>query len=231
MALIRFSNLVNDIRGSSGGNTFSRGLAGATVSMKRTVSVPEGTAFRSKGFGISEFTKVWRTLSEADRQHWSSAAKSMSAKNRLGLSRILSGIELFTKVNHYRKLAGYSLALDLSLQVSAQVTFYSSFVRSSGTNQWLYLLRFATQNAGTYLVYMSKPVPPGQSKPSLSKFKFIKSQVYLAESNRNVTAAEYQASFGQGWAVSGATYFVELFFVPAVANIPIYLGGLQNTAP
>lgn len=96
MALIRFSNLVNDIRGSSGGNTFSRGLAGATVSMKRTVSVPEGRAFRKKRSAVQSFTKLWRSLSENDRRQWNALAKNSGVPSRLGILRYPSGLELFT---------------------------------------------------------------------------------------------------------------------------------------
>lgn len=172
MALIRFSNLVNDIRGSSGGNTFSRGLAGATVSMKRTVSVPEGRAFRKKRSPVQHFTKRWRSLSEEDRAAWNNAAVGAIFKNRLGLIRAGSGMELFVRAMAFRFSLGLSTSGIFSTADNITASASTDAVYSVGTLRLTQRTFSKMLLPGATISWITSPFPLSQS--SIPEKAFVK---------------------------------------------------------
>ena len=115
MALIRTSNLVNDIRGSVGGNTFSRGLAGAQVSNRRSPRSKKASNQMQQNHYLPALSQAWRLLSDVERNSWRLKASAMTVQNSMGQPRVPSGFQVFVARNYVRTL------LELSLLSTAPV--------------------------------------------------------------------------------------------------------------
>lgn len=97
MALIRFSNSINDIRGASGGNVFSRSLAGATVSARSSRCQPFSTATNRQQSQFRQAVSLWRTLNGAERASWGGGLAGGSVMNRLGQAIHPSAFQRFAR--------------------------------------------------------------------------------------------------------------------------------------
>lgn len=102
MAQIRFSNLVNDIRGAVGGVTFSRSASGATVSARKSRRRAHRSRSGSGRAPLIAAAQHWRTLSDSQRGSWIEAARDIPMANKLGIPRSGSGFELFCKASAIR---------------------------------------------------------------------------------------------------------------------------------
>lgn len=91
----------------------------------------------------------WRTLTDAGRLAWANAAAAVHSKARLGMSGILSGQQLFCKLNATLQTFGQD-ATDLP---TAQPTFPDLAVTSFT----------ATAPAGVPLLSLGCPTNPGQN--------------------------------------------------------------------
>jgi hypothetical protein len=106
MALIRFSDVVSEARGSIGGTTFSRNKSGA-IARKRTKPVNTQSTYRDAVKALfGAIAQAWRGLSQAQRDNWDSEAPEYQAVNALGENFTYSGSQLFQKLNSSLQLAG-----------------------------------------------------------------------------------------------------------------------------
>lgn len=100
MALIETSALINDIRGSVGGNTFARNRGGLYARARRVPLNPRSvrqTAVRSV-FG--DLSQVWaNTLTEAQRTAWRTYADNVPLPNSLGDPRSVTGLNMYQRGN------------------------------------------------------------------------------------------------------------------------------------
>lgn len=106
MAKIRFGMLAGSISGSQGNTVFSHNRYGPYI-RERTVPV-KVTSFwadRQKGI-LSEASKIWGTLTEAQRLAWKTYAQTNPITDRLGDKRILDGHAAVTMLNCNILLAG-----------------------------------------------------------------------------------------------------------------------------
>lgn len=111
MALIQTSNLVNDIRGSVGGVTFSRSRAGAVVQSKRSPRSQKIKPQESGKVPVTVAAQLWRSATDSERKQWNQLALDYPVTNRLGQSTRGSGYQLFCKVQTYRIQAGLPTVL------------------------------------------------------------------------------------------------------------------------
>jgi hypothetical protein len=106
MALIRFSDVVSEARGSIGGTTFSRNKSGA-IARKRTKPVNTQSTFRDNVRALfGAIAQEWRDLTPAQRDNWNTMAPEYQAVNALGEDFVYSGSQLFQKLNSSLRLAG-----------------------------------------------------------------------------------------------------------------------------
>lgn len=217
MALVRFSNLVNDIRGSTGGNTFSRGLAGATVSMKKTASTGVNSLFGKRPSPISQFARSWRQLSEFNRKSWQDLASSTTSKNRLGLHRSATGFELYVQRNAFLNRVGLTL-LDTAPPISGvafrpikSVRFQESLDGSFVSTSVIF------ESGGVPVSFLANVLPASVSnitKANSSKTVLLGSTIDDPFSSESFTAPFNAAGYNDSYFVGQYGLFDLLFFNP-----------------
>lgn len=130
MAIALLGPIVSDIRGSVGGTTFSRSLAGATVRSRRG---PVASASTSRGIAtnrIAGLSKAFQRLSASQQLQWAAFASANPIPNRYGTPRNISPIAMYSYLNGVLSALSYGVngappaSLDVvpleSLQLSAR---------------------------------------------------------------------------------------------------------------
>lgn len=95
MASIRFSQLVSEIRGSAGGNTFSRNANGAYVRNRVKGANPNSPRQQAARFKLSAVAGAWRGLTPANRASYQDQTPAYPYINRLGETKTYTGQQLF----------------------------------------------------------------------------------------------------------------------------------------
>lgn len=172
MALIRPSNLVNDIRGSVSGVTFSRGLAGAQVSAKRSPRSRKPALSGSTKVPLSSASRLWRSATAQERAEWVNLAKDVTEVNRLGQVVRASAFSLFCKVQLYRIQAGLPQVLGVRIN---PVPFTQSTINPRivlGPGQFRRSNVVANQQPDQVLIFGTDAFPPSVTikKSAASKF-------------------------------------------------------------
>ena len=100
MARIKFGMMMTDARGKLGGHVFTKAKSGATIRTKVTPLNPKTSAQSEARSALGANSQAWRTLSEAQRLAWNSAAQEVSKTNAFGDTYFPSGKNYFTAVNN-----------------------------------------------------------------------------------------------------------------------------------
>lgn len=110
MALVTFSPLVSNVRGSISGISFGNSRSGATI-FKKPSQLKKHTS--SQCSWLSQFhyiSSYWdKTVSSSDKLLWFACAKEFPYQNRLGETRFYTAKQLFIKINCLRFLSGQTI--------------------------------------------------------------------------------------------------------------------------
>lgn len=103
MATLELGSIVSDIRGSVGGETYSRNPAGLYVKSRSSPAQPVSARRTNVQTAFTTLTQAWSgTLTEAQRKTWREYAKVWPVSNRLGKRIHLSGACHFVRCNFYK---------------------------------------------------------------------------------------------------------------------------------
>lgn len=100
MALFRVGGVASEVRGSIGGQTYSRNAGGAYI-RNRVVPVNPGSVFQSAvRSALANLTQRWvDTLTEAQREGWEAYAEAVPLPNPLGDPRNIGGLPMYVRSN------------------------------------------------------------------------------------------------------------------------------------
>jgi hypothetical protein len=208
MALIRFSDVVSEARGSIGGTTFSRNRAGA-IARKRTKPVNTQTTFRDAVRALfGSISQQWRELTPAQRDNWDTMAPEYQAINALGENFTYTGSQLFQKLNSSLQLAGLAgiTAVSAPQEVNANpTTGFDADINGPAFDVEL----SAAIPVGSHLVVEATPLISAGIKNVANKFKQIKVMDTADGASLDVNA-DYIARYGQGIAgmVEGDVFYI-----------------------
>jgi hypothetical protein len=168
MALALLGGGITDMRGSVGGNTFSRSKYGVTVRAKTSPVQPQSVHQTNSRGQLVTVSRRWsQVLTATERSQWNAFALTQPQTNRFGQVSYLSGHQWFNKLNSvalsitafnylntppgtgsYPSVIGLSITADIG--TLAMDIDYSG---SPGTGT-PYVLIYATNalSAGTYYV-------------------------------------------------------------------------------
>jgi hypothetical protein len=104
-ARIKYTALVDNIRGSIQGTTFQRNAYGYTVKGKPAMVNPNTNRQRSRKQTFSIAAQAWRTISDADRAAWEAYAETFPIPSRLNPDAYLNGFAAFTRWHGVAKLS------------------------------------------------------------------------------------------------------------------------------
>jgi len=109
MAVIRFSEAINDARGSAGGTVFSRNRFGAYMRARTAPINPNSPSQISSRQLLNTMATYWRdTLSQANRDGWDLYAENTDWLNKIGQTVNLTGLNHYCRANRIRLAAGES---------------------------------------------------------------------------------------------------------------------------
>lgn len=118
MARIKYTALVESIRGTIAGTTFQRNAYGYTVKAKPNMLNPSTNLQLAQQAQMTRIAQAWRSLSDANRSTWNTYAENNPRPSRLNPDSYLSGYNLFLLYHRYNQfitntiLASPSLDLD-----------------------------------------------------------------------------------------------------------------------
>jgi hypothetical protein len=109
MAKIVFSAIVGDARKKIGGNVFTKVRSGAIVRRKVSPIQPRTAAQRNVRANFTSLAKAWSgaSMDDTKRAGWNALAALYPVKDKFGASHILTGLQMFEKLN--RALATITL--------------------------------------------------------------------------------------------------------------------------
>jgi len=109
MANIMLGGGVTDIRGSIGGNTFSRSKSGNYIRARKKPVNPRSNLQESRRAAASMLSREWgKTLTEVQRAAWRAYADATNWTNSLGQTITIPGLSAFLRTGAMLVLAGES---------------------------------------------------------------------------------------------------------------------------
>lgn len=108
MAKVKFSALIAEMRNKLNGSVFSRNRGGAYLRNKVTPTNPQTIAQVAARNLLTTFSQAWRTLTQAERDSWTSAVSQWAKTDIFGDIVNPSGNTLFNRLNINIAIAGGS---------------------------------------------------------------------------------------------------------------------------
>ena len=99
MARIKFSAIVESIRGSIGGTTFQSNAYGFTVKSKPNVTQPNSLKQQQRKIAMQSVSRSWRALTSTERLSWEVYASTFVVPSKLNKDSNLNGYNYFLKYN------------------------------------------------------------------------------------------------------------------------------------
>lgn len=97
MARIKYSALVENIRGSIGGTTFQRNAYGYTVKSKPAIVNPQTPRQRERKSAMQAAQSRWQNIGDGNRATWDTYATNYPVPSRLNPDAYLGGQQLFIR--------------------------------------------------------------------------------------------------------------------------------------
>jgi len=131
------SSTIEAISGSVGSNTYSRVKSGGIIKAKsypgsvHPYTITDKQKAQNTSFGTN--SALWQSLSYSQRDGWNGAAARRVITNIFGIRYHQSGFNLFTSVNHNRKLINVDPVLDCpALILPIQLNSFHILYRDPG---------------------------------------------------------------------------------------------------
>lgn len=102
MATIKFSALVNDMRGKLNGSVFSATKAGNVLRNRAVATIHNSIRWTNHKSRFAPVVQAWRSLSKEEQEAWDDSALSVIRQNKVGDTYTLTGYNYFTSVNLLR---------------------------------------------------------------------------------------------------------------------------------
>ena len=221
MARIKFSSLVNDIRGSVGGVTFSRNANGA-YTRNRTKGTNRKSvgqlAVRALFTGLSS---AYRNLDTQDMQTFIDQAKNYPYKNKVGISSQYTGNQLYMKLNSTLHQSGLPMISVCTAPVSIVPTIQCAVTASQGDALFV-IGNYKFLNSGivpvgqAVAVYATAMLSPGIMQAGAPAYR----KIYVAAAgydfntvpNNLLLQTAYENVFGSAWSSLPKYVGQQIFF-------------------
>lgn len=115
MALVKFSALVSEMRNKLNGSVFSKNRAGNYLRNKVTPVNPQTTKQVNVRGSFGLLSSNWRDLTQEQRNGWNDASANFPYNNIFGDQKILSGLQLYVKLNQNLSTGGLPPITDAPL--------------------------------------------------------------------------------------------------------------------
>lgn len=223
-----FGAIIVDGRGKLGGHVAQKNAAGNFL---RTRSIPinrQSSAQQSRRALVSELTKDWKGLTEAQRIEWNRYASSKPTQDIFGKTYVKSGMNWFVELNLNLINVGEEKDLEPGTPLVTELIFYDWGVE------------FAETSASSIIVIWSRPIVTGvkiilYATPSVSagiSSSGSRLRQLAVLSSTDVSpydlTAQYKAVFGNVGAVGTKifTKAVQIDIASGIASYPLITSGI-----
>jgi len=133
MARIKYSGLIDNIRGSIGGTTFQNNAYGFTVKRKPNMVLPNSPSQNYQKLMLNKAVKAWNALTDAQRADWVTWASTYPQYSKYNPESQLSGYNVFVKRHVFQFMAGLLVITNPSYDVPDDDTLSYTIVNNAGT--------------------------------------------------------------------------------------------------
>ncbi len=161
-ARIKYTALVDNIRGSIQGTTFQRNAYGFTIKGKPNMVNPNTSRQRSRKNQFSQATQQWKNLTDGERSAWDTYAATFPIPTRSNPDSYLNGFNAFARWHGVAQLGGGTVLLPDP--AGAQGTVLSEVGTLQLVTGELHYLSDVVTTEGPWrgIVFMSRPLSPTQ---------------------------------------------------------------------
>lgn len=207
MALVKYTAIVADMRGSLAGTVFSKNSYGAYVRTKVTPVNPQTIAQQGVRQFFGQLSQAWRGLTQAQRNGWNTSAVNFNRTNVFGDQSQLNGFNLFKQLNQNLLITGNATIDDAPLPAAVFGFTAASLVADTGLGNLTLTYAPAIPAGTSVLVSATAQLSAGVNFVK-SELRTIKVAVTADASPLDLTA-DYVAKFG-ALPLVGTKVFVEV---------------------
>ena len=222
MAKVLFSGVAGvDLRNKLNGSVFSKNRGGAYVRTKVTPVNPQTTAQQAARNRLSTNSQAWRGLSESQRQGWIDGAANFPYTDIYGQTKILSGQQLYVKLNNNVMVANGGSINDCPAPVAIPaITGLTVTADESAHSVLLSIDPDPTSDVNNLFIFATPNVTPGKMFVK-NLYRFVKNGGTEITGAYDISSS-WTSLFGNP--VAGQKIFVKIFYVNPTtgqAGIPI----------
>ena len=201
MARIKYTALVESIRGTIGGTTFQRNAFGFTVKSKPNMVNPNSAMQSARKRGFHKALQTWRGLSDANRANWETYATTNPVASRNNPAAYINGFNAFVRW-HAASFQYSANVLNNPSGAQGIVSFVEMELQKSGGVLQMVIDSTVTNGPWYLLVYLTRPLTPTQ--------RFQKSWTKLLR----------QINYANPIDVDISSYYTSVFgFLPVVGDL------------
>ena len=169
MAIVKFTAIVDEIRGSIGGTTFQRNAYGWSIKRKPNIIRPNTLRQQVSKTSFGSITRYWSTLSQVNRDSWDTYASTYPIPSIKNPSVDITGFNYFVKYHLIKFTTGSRSFLDNATAASGSLTF-TSFVLESNNLDWFQLVFDYVSSSDLFisLFFLSPPLEDSRVVPRLT---------------------------------------------------------------
>ena len=164
MARIKFTALVESVRGTIAGTTFQRNAFGYTAKSKPNMVNPNTFTQAQRKQGFQKALQKWKTLTNADRAAWDTWASVNPVPSHNNPAAYLSGFNLYVRW-HALTFQWTENTLNNPSAPINSVTYIETEVIRSGAILELVISSTVTGGAWSVYPYLSRPLGAAQTYP------------------------------------------------------------------
>ena len=169
MAIVKFTAIVDEIRGSIGGTTFQRNAYGWSIKRKPNIIRPNTLRQQVSKTSFGSITRYWSTLSQVNRDSWDTYASTYPIPSIKNPSVDITGFNYFVKYHLIKFTTGSRSFLDNATAAAGSLTF-TSFVLESNNLDWFQLVFDYVSSSDLFisLFFLSPPLEDSRVVPRLT---------------------------------------------------------------
>ncbi len=202
---IKFGSTIVEGRGKIGGHVASRNRAGAYLRTKVTPNNPQTVSQAGIRNIFTARTQAWRGLTAAQRLAWNNAVQDFIGTDIFGDSKVLSGFQLFTRLNSNLVFCGQSAIT--TPPTPATVPTFTTFSAAVVKETDAVTLTFTPAIGATESVILS--ATPGLSQGvTFAKSEYRKIDILTSADTSELDATTaYETKFGAVPAIGKKVFF------------------------
>lgn len=190
-ARIKYTALVDNIRGSIQGTTFQRNAYGYTIKGKPNMVNPNTQRQRQRKAQFSKATQLWKTLSDGERAAWDTYAATFPIPTRSNPDSYLNGFNAFARWHGVAQLVSPTALLPDPAGDQGTVLAGTSEIRIDAGVLSYFIDSTTTEGPWDVCLFISRPLSPTQRYVK-SWTRFIRSGSEALFADVDITAPYLQ---------------------------------------